>query len=506
MTIYSGIFNSVNGDRKYNAWWFAKYFATFIGNGVFPNPSSNLQVAAYQNMKVVVKPGSGWIDGYFIFSDGDHVLSLDVADGVLKRIDRVVMRLNHLTRKIEIVVKKGTFASNPVAPTLQRDADAYELALADVLVNNGATQITQANITDQRLNSTLCGIVHGTVNQVDTTTIFNQYQAWFNDIKGSIAGELDIWQDAQEQEFLIWFDSIKDILDGDVAGNLASRIASLEQGLDNHIADVSHIKWIETIGGTANVLTATIDGLTSYKNGLAVSFPVNSNSTAAMTLNINGLGAIPIKNSNGIAVSNLKANGVYTVRYRAGAFILQGEGGSGNAVANDIRKGKTATVDNGDITGTLDLSQLIPGNIKNGVTIDGVTGNLIGSPTPSVGDAAVVASVGYTVQYTSDFKKIKEIICNFSGRVRITFDLYGSGTGKGYEHVYGQIYINGIPKGVIRNNNNSSGTFYSEDFDINNGDRVQLYAHGRTNPDTWATSDVLAICFASNPLGTVVQV
>lgn len=507
MTIYSGIFNSVNGDRKYNAWWFAKYFATFIGNGVFPNPSSNLQVAAYQNMKVVVKPGSGWIDGYFIFSDGDHVLSLDVADGVLKRIIRVVMRLNHLTRKIEIVVKKGTFASNPVAPTLQRDADAYELALADVLVNNGATQITQANITDQRLNSTLCGIVHGTVNQVDTTTIFNQYQAWFNDIKGSIAGELDIWQDAQEQEFLIWFDSIKDILDGDVAGNLASRIASLEQGLDNHIADVSHIKWIETIGGTANVLTATIDGLTSYKNGLAVSFPVNSNSTAAMTLNINGLGAIPIKNSNGIAVSNLKANGVYTVRYRAGAFILQGEGGEyGNVTANDVRQGKTFGSPDGVKSGALNLSQLIPGNIKNGVTIDGVTGNLIGSPTPSVGDAPVLAAVGYTVQYTSDFKKIKEIICNFSGRVRITFDLYGSGTGKGYEHVYGQIYINSVPKGIIRNNNNSSGTFYSEDFDINNGDRVQLYAHGRTNPDTWATSDVLAICFASNPLGTVVQV
>ncbi|QTB12388.1 hypothetical protein J2B92_16150 [Lysinibacillus sphaericus] len=55
-------------------------------------------------MKIVVKPGSGWIDGYFIYSDGDHVLSLDVADGVLKRIDRVVMRLNHLTRKTTCLI------------------------------------------------------------------------------------------------------------------------------------------------------------------------------------------------------------------------------------------------------------------------------------------------------------------------------------------------------------------------------------------------------------------
>lgn len=348
MTIYSGIFNSVNGDRKYNAWWFAKYFSTFIGNGVFPNPSTNLQVVSNENMRVVVKPGSGWIDGYFIFSDGDHVLSLDVADGVLKRIDRVVMRLNHLTRKIEIVVKKGTFASSPVAPTLQRDANAYELALADVLINNGVTQITQANITDQRLNSTLCGIVHGTVNQVDTTTIFNQYQAWFNDIKGSVTGELVAFQEIQEQEFLTWFESIKDILDGDVAANLAARIANLEQGLANHIAEVSHIKWIETIGGTANALTATIDGLTSYKNGLAVSFPATSNSTAAVTLNINSLGAIPIKKANGTAFSIAKANGVYTVRYRAGAFILQGEGGEyGTATSAQVLTGFTFGTDNG---------------------------------------------------------------------------------------------------------------------------------------------------------------
>ncbi|WP_217580433.1 hypothetical protein [Lysinibacillus sp. GbtcB16] len=304
-------------------------------------------------MTTSVKAGKGWINGYFIVNDGDYVLKHDNADGLLKRIDRVVMKLNHVKREIEVLIKKGTFASSPVAPTLQRDADAYELALADVLINNGATQITQSNITDQRLNSTLCGIVHGTVNQVDTTTIFNQYQSWFNDIKGSVAGELDIWKDAQEQEFLTWFESIKDILDGDVAGNLASRIASLEQGLANHIADVSHIKWIETVGGTANALTATDTEITSYKNGLAVSFPATSNSTAAMTLNINGLGVIPIKKANGAAFSNAKVNGVYTVRYRAGAFILQGEGGSGNAQPSDVRKDKTFTNDNGEQVGTL---------------------------------------------------------------------------------------------------------------------------------------------------------
>ena len=207
MTIYSGIFNSINGDRKYNAWWFAKYFATFIGNGVFPNPSTGLQVMADERMQVKVRAGSGWIDGYFLYSDTNHVLKLDVSDGVLKRIDRIVMRLDYLTRKIDIVVKKGVPSSKPTAPTLQRDTDYVELALADVAITNGTTIITQADITDTRLNKTLCGIVHGTVNQVDTTTLFNQYQSWIIQQKDAYETDMATWTDTQKQAFELWFNT-----------------------------------------------------------------------------------------------------------------------------------------------------------------------------------------------------------------------------------------------------------------------------------------------------------
>lgn len=318
MTIYSGIFNSVNGDRKYNAWWFAKYFATFIGNGVFPNPSTNLQVVSNENMKVVVKPGSGWIDGYFIFSDGDHILSLDVADGVLKPIDRVVMRLNHLTRKIEIVVKKGTFASSPVAPVLQRDGNAYELALADVFVANGATQITQANITDNRLNNALCGIVHGTVNQVDTTTLFNQYQSWINQQKALYTQELELWtadqrlsfeqwmatqhsdfanwRQLEEQEFMdwmlmqqasfndwmlqeqtdfeAWVATLEDLLDENIAATLTAKIVTLEQNFDAHINESAsttnkgHVQLEDTVTSTSTSKAATANAVKQFNDAV----------------------------------------------------------------------------------------------------------------------------------------------------------------------------------------------------------------------------------------------
>lgn len=218
MAIYSGLFNSVNGDRKYDAWWFALYFSRFIGNGVYPNPSTGVQVTESENLETIVKPGDGWINGYFLVNDSDYVLQHDLADGVLSRIDRVVMRLDYAARQIEIEIKKGEFASNPVAPSLQRDADFFELALADVLINNGATQITQADITDNRLNKELCGIVHGVVDQVDLTTIFNQYQSWLKQITAE-----------QEAEFNSWFDQLKDTLEGDVATALYLEIERTEQ-------------------------------------------------------------------------------------------------------------------------------------------------------------------------------------------------------------------------------------------------------------------------------------
>lgn len=383
MTIYSGIFNSVNGDRKYNAWWFAKYFATFIGNGVFPNPSTNLQVTAYQNMKVVVKPGSGWIDGYFLYSDGDHVLQLDVADGVLKRIDRIVMRLNHLTRKIDLVVKKGTFASSPVAPMLQRDTDYVELALADVLINNGATQITQSNITDQRLNKTVCGIVHGTVDQVDTTTIFNQYQAWFTQTTNSVATDLDIWKQHTEDDFNIWFDSIKDILNGDVAGNLAARIAQLEVDFGNHNKDaIRHNNYGRATGTNALIITSAGNSkpITAYAEGMSYKFKnTTTNTSGTMTVNIDGLGVKNLRRNGNLPlpVGGIKAGGIYNISYDGSVFTLTDEGGEyGDVATNDVRKGKIFGTVDGLKTGTLDLSNLKPENLLRGITIDGVSGGI----------------------------------------------------------------------------------------------------------------------------------
>ena len=264
MAIRSFPFNSITGDRKYNATHWVEYFASLVGNGVFPNPSDGLQVISNNDMTVTVKAGRAWINGYFLINDSNYILSVSPADGILDRKDRIVARWDALDREIRIEVKKGELSSSPIAPTLQRNADAYELGIADIYVGKGAISITQANITDLRLNTNLCGIVHGLIDQVDTTTLFNQYQDWieqkkaefnqdlinyanvkqtdfenwvddkelgYNTYVGAKQSEWDIWYDTTttqfQQEFMTWFNMLQDVLDENTAGNLYNMIEAI---------------------------------------------------------------------------------------------------------------------------------------------------------------------------------------------------------------------------------------------------------------------------------------
>lgn len=224
----SSFFTSLNGDRKYKSSDFAEYFSTFIGNGVFPNPSTNLLVTANGDMTINLSPGFAWINGYMYHNTDNLTLTVEHADSALKRIDRVVLRCDFINREIRAYIKKGIFASNPIAPDLERGVNAYELSISDILVENGVISIQQSKITDTRLNSEVCGIVAQTVETIDTTDLYNKLQAYIDERGQDVSGWVDTATTQWEIEFTTWFNTIKNILDGDVAGNLANRILELE--------------------------------------------------------------------------------------------------------------------------------------------------------------------------------------------------------------------------------------------------------------------------------------
>lgn len=182
MAITSGFFNSVDGDRKYNAEQIGNYFEGLISNGVFENVGDKMVVTAGEGMLITVGTGRAMINCHWIKNDAPESLVIDPSDVQLNRKDSVVLKLD-LTqsgRKISIYVKKGTPASTPASPKLTRTPTVYELCLAYVSVNAKATSIKQSDITDCR-GTFLCGYVTGLIKQVDTSDLFLQYQAAFNE-------------------------------------------------------------------------------------------------------------------------------------------------------------------------------------------------------------------------------------------------------------------------------------------------------------------------------------
>ncbi len=205
MAITGGYFNSLNGDRKYNADQMNMFFEGLLGKGVFENVGGCLQVTAAGGLKVNIATGK-LIDskGRWLRNDSITSLTLDAADVTLNRYDAVVVGIDSSIGKREasIYIKKGTAATSPTKPTMTRDLNLEEYCLAYVYVRRGVTAITQSAVTDTRGDNKLCGFVTGLIKQVPTSDLLAQYKAvfeeqeiknqndfneWFNDVKETLA-------------------------------------------------------------------------------------------------------------------------------------------------------------------------------------------------------------------------------------------------------------------------------------------------------------------------------
>ena len=282
-----GFFNAklVNGqyDRVYVAEQFAAYFASFIGNGVFGGTSSQLQVIANDNMTVTIAPGKAWINGWWFSSTENHIETVELADGVLNRIDCVVLRWDNTERNMYFKVLKGVPSNSPSKPTLVRNSDYYDLALCYINVNKGVSKIRQQDITDTRLDNTVCGIVTGVVKQADTTDIFRQYvdyldnfksdktteyTEWFNSIK---SGVTKLIQD-RNSEFDIWFSNLRLKLDN-------SPLTSVQRQIDKingeKVITLEASKWSNTkpYSQTVELNVLEDDVLSMYKAHTNTSTP-----------------------------------------------------------------------------------------------------------------------------------------------------------------------------------------------------------------------------------------
>lgn len=179
-------YDSNDGDRKYNAESFEYWLKKFFTTGVF---SGDLKVLANGGMSVAVSSGYCNIEGKVRVFKNDTILTLDTAGAVYDRIDSIVIERNDTERDITLKVVKGTEKDSPVPAALVRKSGIYQLVIARIAVKAGKVEITQSDIDDTREYRSLCGIVTGTVEELD----FSQLKTQFDDFYKQCGTRFDQW-------------------------------------------------------------------------------------------------------------------------------------------------------------------------------------------------------------------------------------------------------------------------------------------------------------------------
>ncbi|MCI1478128.1 MAG: phage tail protein [Clostridium beijerinckii] len=150
---------------------------------------------------------------------------------------------------------------------------------------------------------------------------------------------------------------------------VSTRVDQLSVSINNINTQLSD-RVYQAAGGSAAAITLTIKG--TLVTGYPITFIASANNGGAATT-INGK---KLYKPGTTTSPNLIAGKAYTVWYNSisDCFFIKASA-EGSALAKDVRKNTTFSNDNDTgILGGLDLSLLVSGNLRAGVTIDGVTG------------------------------------------------------------------------------------------------------------------------------------
>lgn len=254
MSVSSGFFNSLNGDRKYNAAQMSAIFDGLIIDGVFASIGTAFAVKAAGGLTVNVGVGKAWFDHTWTVNDSILPMTAPEAEVLLDRIDAVVLEVNGTESVRENTIKfvKGNPSSAPSRPTLTNEGNVHQYPLCYIYRKYGTAVINQADITPM-VGTESTPFVTGILQTVSLDELLGKWQdeldrftdarsqevddwiaqeesdftTWFDKMKADLQQEqtvLDQWIASEQADFLSWYNQMKDQLSGDVAGNLQLEI------------------------------------------------------------------------------------------------------------------------------------------------------------------------------------------------------------------------------------------------------------------------------------------
>lgn len=254
MSVSSGFFNSLNGDRKYNAAQMSAIFDGLIIDGVFASIGTAFAVKAAGGLTVNVGVGKAWFNHTWTVNDSILPMTAPEAEVLLDRIDAVVLEVNGMESVRENTIKfiKGNPSSAPSRPTLTNEGNVHQYPLCYIYRKYGTAVINQADITPM-VGTESTPFVTGILQTVSLDELLGKWQdeldrftdarsqevddwiaqeesdftTWFDKMKADLQQEqtvLDQWIASEQADFLSWYNQMKDQLSGDVAGNLQLEI------------------------------------------------------------------------------------------------------------------------------------------------------------------------------------------------------------------------------------------------------------------------------------------
>ena len=255
MAISSGFFNSLNGDRKYNADEMTLYFDGLVSDGIYENVEDAFIVEATGNgLEITIGAGRAICNKRWIKNDAALSVTLSPANVRYPRIDSVFIRCDMNARSVTVEIVEGTPAQNPQTPQPVRNASIKDLFVASVRVDANAVSLSQSKITDYRASS-LCGWVTGIIKQVDTSELFMQYHTAYEEQ----LARMHNWEESQKQAFESWFAALTETLNINTKlrkyvtyvglGNPAPQVALIEQYEEGDVLLV-HINGLLLTEGT----------------------------------------------------------------------------------------------------------------------------------------------------------------------------------------------------------------------------------------------------------------
>lgn len=285
-----GFYNSINHDRRYSAIQFGSIFDGIIQDGIFMSIGSRFRTYSTGNdeMAVLVGPGRAWFNHTWTLNDAPFFVNISQSELLLDRIDVVALDINSdkNSRTNKITVIKGTPSKNPEPPSLIKSKYHNQYPLAHISVKAGVTSIKEADITN-KVGTSDTPFVTGILDTINIDDLLTQwgaqweeyfdfwkrewrswYEAQTNEIQNTYSAwerewtlwsqsyktemedtsekwkalwdawfytninqnqqAITQWKNQWDSEITNWFDSLKVMLDSDVAANLANRIAELE--------------------------------------------------------------------------------------------------------------------------------------------------------------------------------------------------------------------------------------------------------------------------------------